>query len=181
MLTFSIWNNNTYLCDSIRPASPLPSLDNTTNYCPIAPGAFALSSYVPLHSSHELTTLQTRLRAVDPNTQEIFCIDLDTTPLDPGTVNSVYGHARIILWSTVALAVAYWILVGVARISSAWGRRAGWSGRGFLSSMENAGFVLASAISGEGLAKSPALIRFCTSKFFVHLPVLFIVIQQHRP
>lgn len=124
-----------------------------------------MSTYVGLHASHELTTIQTRIRAVDPLTEELFCLDFDTTPLRPGAAGSVYGHGRIIFWATIALAIAYWVLVGIARLSSAWSRRPGWQGRGLLSSLENVGFVLASAISGEGLAKSPALIRFCTSTF----------------
>ncbi|THH16421.1 hypothetical protein EW146_g4219 [Bondarzewia mesenterica] len=163
MLTFSISNNNSYFCSTLRPSSPLPSLNNlTSTYCPISSGAFAFSSYVPLGSSRELATLQTRLRAVDPFTNEILCVDIPITPLRPGAMGSVYGHAIVIFWFSIALTIAYWVIVGIARIATAWGRRAGWSGRGCLSGLENAGFVLASAISGEGLAKSPALLRFAT-------------------
>ncbi|KAI0068554.1 hypothetical protein BV25DRAFT_10048 [Artomyces pyxidatus] len=164
MLTFNVWNNNSYFCATLRPPSPLPPLsDNATvDYCPISPGPFAFSSYVPLRQSHELTTLQTRLRAVDPFSNELICIDVATTPLDPGASGSVYGHAKIVFWVTVVLAIAYFLLVAIARLSSAWGRRAGWSGRGFYSRVESTGFVIASAVSGEGLSKSPALIRFVT-------------------
>ncbi|TFY79835.1 hypothetical protein EWM64_g4175 [Hericium alpestre] len=138
-----------------------PSPDNLIDsFCPVNAGPFAFSSYVPLSTSHELTTLQTRLRAVDPFSNELLCIDVASTPLHPGPVGSVYGRARIILYASVAIAAAYWILVGIARISTAWERRAGWSGRGLLPRVENAGFVVASAVSGEGLSKSPALMRF---------------------
>ena len=161
VLTFNIRNNNSYFCSTLRPPSPLPTPDNTSGlYCPIPAGPFAFSSYAPLSTSHELSTLQTRLRAVDPYSNELLCIDIATTPLDPGAVGSVYGHAKTIFWASIALSAAYWFLVAAARLSSAWSRRSGWSGRGFWSRVENIGFVVASAISGEGLSKSPALIRF---------------------
>ena len=163
VLTFNIRNNNSYFCSTLRPPSPLSAPDNTSGlYCPIPLGPFAFSSYAPLSTSHELSTLQTRLRAVDPYSNELLCIDIATTPLDPGAVGSVYGHAKTIFWASIALSAAYWLLVAAARLSSAWSRRSGWSGRGFWSRVENIGFVVASAISGEGLSKSPALIRFGT-------------------
>ncbi|KAF8264953.1 hypothetical protein EI94DRAFT_1779451 [Lactarius quietus] len=163
VLTFNVRNNNSYFCTTLRPPSPLPAPDNTSGlYCPIPAGAFAFSSYAPLTTSHELSTLQTQLRAVDPFSNELLCIDIATTPLDPGAVGSVYGRAKIIFWASIALSAAYWFLVAAARLSSAWSRRSGWSGRGFWSRIENIGFVVASAVSGEGLSKSPALIRFVT-------------------
>ncbi|KAI0265161.1 hypothetical protein BC834DRAFT_825410 [Gloeopeniophorella convolvens] len=163
ILTFNIRNNNSYFCSTLRPPSPLPASDNTSGlYCPIPAGPFAFSSYAHLGSSRELTTLQTRLRAVDPFSNELLCVDIATTPLDPGAVSSVYGHARLVFWTTIALAAAYWLIVAAARFASAWSRRAGWAGRGFWSRIENTGFVVASAVSGEGLSKSPALIRFVT-------------------
>ncbi|KAI0322495.1 hypothetical protein OF83DRAFT_1049176 [Amylostereum chailletii] len=163
ILTFDIWANNSYFCSTLRPPSPLPASNDSTNfYCPINAGPFAFSSAIPLNRSLELVTLQTRLRAVDSLSNELMCIDVVSTPLQPGTLNSVYGHARIVLWVSVALAAAFWLLVGIARLSSAWGRRAAWSGRGILSRIESLGFVVASAVSGEGFAKSPALLRFAT-------------------
>ncbi|KAH9960519.1 hypothetical protein BC827DRAFT_1208355 [Russula dissimulans] len=161
--TFDVRNNNSFFCSTLRPPSPLPAQDNGTgSYCPIPAGPFAFSTYVPFTSSHELSTLQTRVRAVDPFSNELLCVNVATTPLRPGTLGSVYGKARIVFYSTVVLCAAYWLLVVVARLSSAWTRRSGWSGRGFWSRVENLGFVVVSAISGEGLAKSPALIRFVT-------------------
>jgi hypothetical protein len=161
ILTFNVRNNISYFCSTLRPPSPLSAPDSSSGlYCPIPAGPFAFSTYAPLHPSRELATLQTRLRAVDPLSNELLCVDIATTPLKPGVLGSVYGHAKIVFWATVALCVAYWLLVAAARLSSAWARRSGWSGRGFWSRVENAGFVVASAISGEGLSKSPALIRF---------------------
>lgn len=114
---------------------------------------------VPLGSRRHLTTLSTRLRAVDPFTNELFCLDVPTTPLDPD-MGSPYGRAEIILWATVALTLGYWAVVGVARVVSAWGR--GIADKGLWARARSGGFILASAISGERLAASPALMRFCS-------------------
>ncbi|KAF8076772.1 hypothetical protein FPV67DRAFT_1472632 [Lyophyllum atratum] len=162
ILTLSAWTNSSYLCSTLRPSSPLPAIDNATgNYCPIHAGEFAFSSTIPWGRHRALTTLTTRLRAVDPSINELLCIDVVTTPLHP-TPNSPYGDAKIIFWATVALAIAYWISVGLARIVSAWGRGITRHEHGIWSRAQSAGFILASAISGERLATSPALMRFCT-------------------
>ncbi|PFH47802.1 hypothetical protein AMATHDRAFT_66795 [Amanita thiersii Skay4041] len=162
ILTLTAATNTSYLCSTLRPPSPLPALDaSALNYCPVAPGPFAFSVTVPLGNRRALTTLTTRVRAVDPFTQELFCIDVSTTPLDPSH-ESPYGQARIILWATVALTIAYWAVVGVARVISAWGRGITRPERGLWARARSAGFILASAISGERLAASPALMRFCT-------------------
>lgn len=91
-------------------------------------------------------------------------MDVNTTPLQHRQLDSAYGLAGIILWSSVALAVAYWTIVALARLTSAWGRRAGWSGRGAWAGVETLGFVIASALSGESFAKTPALLRFGKQK-----------------
>lgn len=163
MLTLNVWNNRSYFCDTLRPASPpqTPSA-NETEYCHIPAGPFAFSSYIPLSNSHELTTLTTRLRAVDPFSNEILCLDVSVTPLKPGDMGDVYGHAIVVFWSSVALAISYWLVVGIARVVSAWGRGAARSGTGVWSKIEGAGYIFASALSGERFASSPALMRFCT-------------------
>jgi hypothetical protein len=117
---------------------------------------------MPWGHNRALTTLITRLRAVDSFDSELVCIDVATTPLEPSEKEGPYGEARLFLWANVALAGAYWIVVGVARIVSAWGRGATRNGRGVWGRIQSGGFILASAISGERLATSPALIRFCT-------------------
>ena len=163
ILTFNVRNNNSFFCETLRPPSPLPSPDNSSGlYCPIPAGPFAFSASAPLKSTHELATLQTSLRAVDPFSNELLCVNIATTPLHPGALGSVYGHAKLIFYLTVVLCAAYWLLVAIARLSSAWTRRSGWSRSGFWARVENVGFVVASAISGEGLSKSPALMRFGT-------------------
>jgi hypothetical protein len=98
---------------------------------------------------------------VDPSTNEILCVQVSTTPLDPGLVGSVYGKAVYILWETVALAAGYWVVVGLARVVGALDRAQSRSKGGFWSRIESAGYVVASAISGERFASSPALMRFC--------------------
>ncbi|KAK2465977.1 hypothetical protein APHAL10511_001618 [Amanita phalloides] len=160
ILTLNAWTNGTYLCTTLRPPSPLPDLaSNATTYCPIDPGPFAFSLTVPLGNHRALTTLTTQVRAVDPFANNLFCLDVATTLLDP-TPDSPYGQARSIFWTTVALTIGYWIVVGIARIISAWGR--GITEKGLWARARSAGFILASAISGERLAASPALMRFCT-------------------
>lgn len=178
-MTFNVRNNNSFFCSTLRPPSPLPTLNNSSGvYCPIPAGPFAFSTYASLHASRELATLQTRLHAVDPFSNELFCVDIATTPLEPGALGYVYGHAKVIFGFTIALCAAYWFLVAAARLSSAWVRRSGWSGRGFWSRVENAGFVVASAISGEGLSKSPALIRFGTLSFFFFVAALIVPVAR---
>ncbi|PPQ63149.1 hypothetical protein CVT24_005789 [Panaeolus cyanescens] len=162
VLTLSAWSNSSYLCQNMRPPSPLPSITSTDNsFCPISAGPFAFSSTIPWGKNRELTTLITRLRAVDPFGKELLCIDLLTTPLDPGP-QSPYGKAKIIFWSTIALTISYWLVVGAARIASAWGRGITRPGGGIWSRAQSAGYILASAISGERLTTSPALMRFGT-------------------
>jgi hypothetical protein len=131
-------------------------------YCPIAAGPFAFSTSIPWNTSHELTTQNTQIHVVDPYGQDMLCLNVNTTPLGSQRSGAPYGRASNIFWATVALAIAYWVVVGVTRIVSAWGR--GYSSRpgpGFWPKVEGAGFILASAISGERLATSPALLRFC--------------------
>ncbi|KAJ7098614.1 hypothetical protein B0H15DRAFT_821497 [Mycena belliarum] len=162
VLTLTVWTNSTNFCTSLRPPSPLPSLnDSSSNYCPLAAGPFALSSAIPWGPDRPLTTLTTRIRAVDPFSKELLCLTVKTTPLDPGTSNP-YGVARAIFWATVALAIAYWVVVGIARVVSAWGRGITRPGRSLWARAQSAGFILASAISGERFATSPALMRFST-------------------
>jgi hypothetical protein len=163
LLTLSVWSNSSYLCNAIRPPSPLPTLNNASSneaFCPIPAGPYALYSAIPWGKNRALTTLETRLRAVDPFSNELVCIDVFTTPIVPEP-DSPFGRANLIFWGTISLAVAYWVVVGIARIVSAWGRGITRHERGIWSRAHSAGFILASAISGERLSTSPALLRFC--------------------
>ncbi|KAF7335259.1 Membrane protein [Mycena sanguinolenta] len=165
VLTLNVWTNSTYLCTSLRPPSPLTPLNDTTlnpTYCPLPAGPFALSSAIPWGTNRPLTTLNTRLRAVDPFSHELLCFDVNTTPLDPNGPHSPYGVASAIFWATVSLSILYWVVIGIARVVSAWGRGITRPGRSLWARAQSAGFILASAISGERFATSPALMRFST-------------------
>ncbi|KAI0092398.1 hypothetical protein BDY19DRAFT_480836 [Irpex rosettiformis] len=161
MLTFDIWNNNSYFCATLRPPSPLSNPDTAGMYCPLGPGDFALSSSIHLGSDYPLATYNTRLRALDPSQNELLCLDLSTTPVKPNSLDPIVGEFHTIFWGTVALAIGYWLVVGIARLVTARGRGSN-AGKGIWAKVEGAGFILASAISGERLATSPALMRFCT-------------------
>jgi hypothetical protein len=162
ILTFDVYQTSQSFCKTLRaPTFNASARDNVTDYCPIGPGPFALSSYIPLKQSYELVTIDTRLRGVDPYTDEIFCVDIPVTPLTPGVMGSVYGHAVLIMWCSIALAIAYWAVVGLARIVGAWDRGQSRVGQGLWSRIEGSGYVVASAISGERFASSPSLMRFC--------------------
>ncbi|KAI0751064.1 hypothetical protein C8Q80DRAFT_1155260 [Daedaleopsis nitida] len=157
ILTFSQSNDNSnaFFCATLRPPSPSGDPDPNNGYCPLEAGPLAFSSTVLIHPGYELGTYNTRLRALDPSQHELLCLDVNTTMLQPGAVNSVYGHAHIVFWSTVGLAIGYWVVVGIARLVAA-------GGNGILAIFERGGFILASALSGERFASSPALMRFCT-------------------
>jgi hypothetical protein len=162
ILTFNVFTNSSSFCQTLRPpVLNASAYDNSTQYCPISPGPFALSSYIPFSAQYELSTIDTRLRAVDPYSTEILCVDITVTPLLPGKLGSTYGHACVIMWASIALAAAYWITIGLARIVGAWDRGQRRSGQGMWAKVEGSGYVLASAISGERFASSPALMRFC--------------------
>ncbi|KAF9478679.1 hypothetical protein BDN70DRAFT_895553 [Pholiota conissans] len=146
----------------MRPPSPLPAITSSDGtYCPLPAGPFAFSTSIPWGHHRELTTLITRLRAVDPFGKSLVCLDVQTTPLMPKK-GAPYGMAVVILWSTVALAAAYWVVGGIARVASAWNRGTTKAVKGAWARASSAGYILASAISGERLATAPALMRFCT-------------------
>jgi hypothetical protein len=129
-------------------------------YCPLPPGDFALSSSIELGANYALATYNTRLRALDPSQNELLCLDFSTTAVRPSSFGHIVGEFHGIFWGTVALAIGYWVVVGIARLITARGRGSN-AGKGVWAKVESAGFILASAISGERLATSPALMRFC--------------------
>ncbi|KAL4081472.1 hypothetical protein V8B97DRAFT_31318 [Scleroderma yunnanense] len=160
-LTINTFNNNSYLCNSLRPPSSLSNTSNSSN-CDIPAGPYGLGVSIPFYHKNYFTTLNTELRALDPFGNEILCLTVATTPLQPGPMRSPYGKVHSIFWATVGLAIAYWVIVGIARITSAWGRGSSRPASGVWARVESAGFILVSAISGERLASSPPLLRFCS-------------------
>ena len=171
ILSIDIWQNTSFFCSTLRPASPLPPLDPDSNtFCPVASGPVAFSAVVPLKHDYELMTITTRLRVVDTSEPaiELACVDVFSTALPPRhTGEPLYGLVKIVFWVSVGLAVGYWVVVGLGRISAAWGRGRSGSDRSLWSRLEGAGFILASAISGERFAHTPALLRFGTKIFFL--------------
>lgn len=172
ILSFSVASNSTFFCSSAVPPSPLPLVTNSSYfYCPISAGPVAFSAAIPFGShTHHLMTLNNRLRVVDTSSpaKELMCIDIATTPLDGDRMgNSVYGPAIIIFWVSVALCIAYWVITGTARLTAAWGRGGSGSNRRTWDRLKGAGYMLASAVSGERFAGTPALLRFCESTLFV--------------
>ncbi|THH11480.1 hypothetical protein EW145_g629 [Phellinidium pouzarii] len=166
ILSFNIWENNTFFCSSLRPPSPLPAENSSYFFCPLNAGPMAFSAAIPLGSHrYELLTINTRLRIVDTSSPaiELGCVDISATPLDGQRMaGSIYGNAGIIFWVSVAIAIAYWVMIGLARIVAAWGRGGSGSSRSIWSRLEGAGYILASAISGERFSTTPALLRFST-------------------
>lgn len=161
-LTINTFSNNSYLCDFIRQPSSLANSSSNSTDCPIPPGPYALAVSIPFDPKNFFTTVNTELRALDPYENEILCLTVATTALQPGPLDSPYGDARSIFWATIGLAAAYWIIVCVARLVSAWKRGTSRPGSGIWARVESAGLILVSAISGERLATSPSLLRFCS-------------------
>lgn len=164
ILSFNVFENSTFFCTNLRPPSPLPSPDPNYYFCPLSAGPLAFSAAIPLGShGYNLLTINTRLRIVDTSSPaiELGCIDVATTPLkDDRTAGLMYGPATIIFWVSVALCLAYWLVTGLARIVAAWGRGGSGTGRNWWSRLQGAGYILASAISGERFSSTPALLRF---------------------
>ncbi|KAI6100227.1 hypothetical protein F5141DRAFT_325682 [Pisolithus sp. B1] len=161
-LTIDTFSNNSYLCDFIRQPSSLANSSSNSTDCPIPPGPYALAVSIPINSKNSFTTINTEFRALDPYENEILCLTVATTALQPGPLDSPYGDAHSIFWATIGLAAAYWIIVCVARLVSAWKRGTSRPASGIWARVESAGLILVSAISGERLATSPSLLRFCS-------------------
>ncbi|KZP00146.1 hypothetical protein CALVIDRAFT_595550 [Calocera viscosa TUFC12733] len=175
-LTFDVYDSASYFCLNLRPASPLPYqlpssvnetnwLANNATYCPLSPGPLAFSTAIPLSKTYDFNTITTQIRIVDTSdpAYELACIDVDTSPMpDHDGAQNRFGVLVVIFWVSVGLTIGYWAVNGLARISAAWRRGGGRRGGIGWSDIRWAGTVLASAISGERFAASPALLRFAT-------------------
>ncbi|KAG8891065.1 hypothetical protein FRB98_000074 [Tulasnella sp. 332] len=162
VLSFNLDETASAFCQGLRaPSSAVPAPDEVN--CTIPAGPVAFSASTPLRHDFHLTTIQTRLHAVDASSPpyQLVCIDVQGTPVVAKGRGGYYGNAIIIFWSSVGLAAAYWIVIGSARIAAAWDRGGARHKSGWLR-FKWAGTVLASAISGEKLASTPALTRFST-------------------
>ena len=119
-----------------------------------------------MHHDYNLTTIITRVRIVDPSNpgRELTCVDVSSTPVRSS--NSKIkdpGYPQILFWVSVGLAIGYWVVIGIARISNAWSRGVG-TGPGW-SSVRWAGTIFASAVSAERLSTHSALLRFATPSY----------------
>jgi hypothetical protein len=166
VLTYTTAENATAFCSTLRPPSPLPALPSQdATYCPIPPGDLAFSVTTPYKHHYQLTTVTTRIHVVDSSTpsRDLLCIDASVTPVSPNSSGPTYGIAQILFWASVMLCACYWAVLGSSRIAAAWSRGKGRTApRGF-ARLQWFGTVLASAISGEHLSSSPALLRFGAS------------------
>ena len=162
VLTFTLNQTDSWFCSTVRPASPLPSPSNDSTYCPVPPGQLAFSVTTPLKHDYNLTTIVTRVRVVDPSSpsRELMCVDVQVTPVRDQHKTRDLGYPQILFWLSVGLVILYWVVIGLARISAAWGRGVG-RGPGW-STVRWAGTVFASAVSAEGLTTQSALLRFAT-------------------
>ncbi|CAE6486694.1 unnamed protein product [Rhizoctonia solani] len=161
--TIDVFSNRTYFCLHIVPPAPnAPGLYTSTN-CSVPAGELAFGVHSPLPHDYQLTTLNTRIQVLDTSNpaKELACVDVGVTPIKDTGVGGSFDYAGAVFWLSVGLAAAYWVIVGLARISAAW-RRGSWDSNQRWVHIRWAGTVLASAISGERLAASPALLRFAT-------------------
>ncbi|KAF8528841.1 hypothetical protein BU17DRAFT_36849 [Hysterangium stoloniferum] len=153
-------------CQTLRPPSPLPPISNVSSsgFCPISAGPIGFSAATSLSRSFDLMTLNTQIRVLDTSdpAQELACVNVAATPLSSHSDGSFYGHAIIVFWTSVSLALGYWLVIGIGRLAAAWKRGRQRVHDNIWSHIQGVGFVLASAISGERFASSPALMRFGT-------------------
>ncbi|CAO1612884.1 unnamed protein product [Sympodiomycopsis kandeliae] len=165
-LTFDIFSNLTFLCDNIAPAQP----DNTTQLvahasCTYGPGEVAFGVDVPINASYELGTLWTRVLLIDTSHPplSIACVDV---PFSPYQKERWYWD--LMFYLPIGLFLAYFVSVSLARaITAATTRSKAFRNRAregsapsFLRDHLNP--IIISAISGQGMVLSPALLRFCT-------------------
>ncbi|KAJ1309049.1 hypothetical protein OPQ81_004729 [Rhizoctonia solani] len=161
--TIDVFSNRTYFCMHVVPPAPNSPQSYTSTDCQIPAGQLAFGIQSPLPHDYQLVTLNTRIQILDTSNpaKELACVDVGVTPIKDTGVGGSFDFAGVVFWVSVGLAMAYWVVVGLARIAAAW-RRGSWDSNQRWVHIRWAGTVLASAISGERLAASPALLRFAT-------------------
>lgn len=163
-LTFETLTNLTYLCDNIYPTAPDPNTTFSNHAtCTYGPGTVAFGVDVPLNSSYRMGTLWTRVLLIDYSQPALAlaCIDIPVTSYDPSE-----WYWSLMFWLPAALFVAYFVLVSLGRAITAAATRARafrnrareGSSPSFLRDHLNP--VIISALSGQGMILSPALLRF---------------------
>lgn len=157
----------------VVPPAPTPPQPYTSTNCTIAAGELAFGIQSPLPHDYQLVTLNTRVQILDTSNpaMELACVDIGVTPIKDTGVGGSFDYGGTVFWVSVGLAIAYWVVVGLARIAAAW-RRGSWDSNQRWVYIRWAGTVLASAISGERLAASPALLRYGGSPCQGHILML---------
>ncbi|TXT15573.1 hypothetical protein VHUM_00076 [Vanrija humicola] len=147
-----------WLCNSLFPANLTSEyIPNNMTYCPLPAGPFGINASIPLYNVHALTTIHSRIHAVETSepAQTIMCVDVYVTPYDDES-----WPYRLFLWFPASIAIAFWIVTWAARFAAGWligaDRRAGGQ------RMLKWGTMLISGLSGERLGVSAALLRFVT-------------------
>lgn len=159
--TVDLYTERTFFCYQLVPPAPNPPQNYSSTNCTLPAGELAFGIHSPLQHDYQLATLNTRIQVLDTSNpaKELACVDVGVTPIRDAGVGGSFDVAGVIFWVSVGLAMAYWVVVGLARIAAAW-RRGSWDPNQRWVNIRWAGTVLASAISGERLAASPALLRF---------------------
>ncbi|PWN18884.1 hypothetical protein BCV69DRAFT_52302 [Microstroma glucosiphilum] len=166
-LNFGVFSNLTYLCDNIYPTAP----DTTQEYvghssCTYGPGEVAFEVNVPLNATYQMGTLWTQILLIDYSqpARVIACVDVPVSPY----LDEDAWYWTLMFWLPIALFVGYFVSVSMARaITAATTRSRAFKNRAregsspsFLRDHLNP--VIISALSGQGMVLSPALLRFAT-------------------
>ena len=170
-LTFSVFRNDSYLCDSLYPVAPDPNGTVVNGVviepagCLYGPGQVSLGVGIPLNDTYTLGTLWTRIRLSDTSSPalDIACIEVYASPYDNGK-----WYWNLIFWFPIALTIGYFVVIVLARLFCALTSRA----RAFKNKAREGSQpniindtiapTLVSALSGQKLALSAALLRFAT-------------------
>ncbi|GAC96401.1 integral membrane protein [Pseudozyma hubeiensis SY62] len=170
-LTFSVFGNDSYLCDSLYPVAPDPNGTVINGVviqpagCLYGPGQVSLGVGIPLNDTYTLGTLWTRIRLSDTSSPplDIACIEVYANPYDREK-----WYWKLIFWFPVALAIGFLVVIALARTFCAITSRA----RAFKNKAREGSQpniikdtiapTLVSALSGQKLALSAALLRFAT-------------------
>ncbi|TKY86732.1 hypothetical protein EX895_004372 [Sporisorium graminicola] len=170
-LTFSVFRNDSYLCDSLYPVSPDPNGTVVNGVviepagCLYGPGPVSLGVGIPLNDTYTLGTLWTRIRLSDTSSPalDIACFEVHVSPYDDAK-----WYWKLIFWFPVALTIGYFVVIVLARVFCAFVSRArAFKNKAREGSQPNVikdtiAPTLVSAISGQKLALSAALLRFAT-------------------
>ncbi|PWN29847.1 hypothetical protein BDZ90DRAFT_278095 [Jaminaea rosea] len=165
-LTFNIFSNYTYLCDELYPTGP-DSVNNLTSHasCTYGPGTVAFGVDVPLNSTYPMGTIWTRVMLVDASTppQAIACIQVPVSRYDEER-----WYWSFFLWLPIALFIGFFVTVSMARALTAATMRArafknrAREGKAPSFLRDHLNPVILSALSGQGMVLSPALLRYST-------------------